>query len=236
MKIGPSLFAEQLAWLKANAQVVSLDQIVAALTSRRPLPERAIVLTFDDGFLDFYSDAAPLLIRHGFPATVFLPVQFCGRTNAWPGQPSWVEPQALMNWVQVQELAREGISFGSHGVTHRAFTELTAEELETELASSKKAIAEQTGRAVPFLCYPYGRWNATVTKAAARHFDGACATSAAAVRADSDPFALPRVDAHYLRDASRFRSLFTGGFRGYLALRRWIRRLRGQPEGYLSKA
>lgn len=234
LKIPPSLFAEQLEWLKANAQVVPLEQVVAALAAREPLPQRAVALTFDDGFQDFHSAAAPLLHRYGFPATVFLPVQFCGRTNAWPGQPSWVEEQPLMRWEQIQELTRQGIRFGAHGMTHRALTELSPEELESELATSKREITERTGQATRFLCYPYGRWSPAVRAAAARHFEGACATSAGVVRTDSDPYALPRVDAHYVRMPACFRSLLTPGFSTYLAIRRWIRRLRGQPEGYLS--
>ena len=235
LKIPPSLFAEQLEWLKVNAQLVPLEQIVAALAAQEPLPERAVALTFDDGFQDFYSDAAPLLRHYDFPATVFLPVQFCGRTNAWPGQPSWVEKQPLMSWEQIQELAHQGIRFGAHGMTHRALTELTAEELESELAASKREITERTGHVAQFLCYPYGRWSPSVRAAAARHFAGACATSAGVVRADSDPYVLPRVDAHYVRTPALFRSLLTPGFPAYLALRRWVRRLRGQPEGYLAK-
>ena len=234
LKIPPSLFAEQLEWLKAKAQVVPLERIVAALTAQEPLPERAVALTFDDGFQDFYSDAAPLLRRYDFPATVFLPVQFCGRTNAWPGQPSWVEEQPLMRWEQIRELANQGIRFGAHGMSHRALTELSPEELESELVASKREITERTGQATQFLCYPYGRWNPAVRAAAARHFEGACATSAGVVRANSDPYALPRVDAHYVRMPACFRSLLAPGFPAYLALRRWIRRLRGQPEGYLA--
>lgn len=234
LKIHPSLFAEQLRWLTANAQVVPLEKVVAALTAREPLPERAVALTFDDGFQDFYSAAAPLLRRYDFPATVFLPVQFCGRTNAWPGQPSWVEEQPLMRWEQVRELARQRICFGAHGVTHRALTELSPEELESELATSKREIAEKTGQSTRFLCYPYGKWSPAVRAATERHFEGACATSAGVVCATSDPYALPRVDAHYVRRPVCFRNLFSPGFPAYLAVRRWIRRLRGQPEGYLS--
>jgi hypothetical protein len=55
------------------------------------------------------------------------------------------------------------------------------------------------------------------------------------VESDADPFALPRVDAHYLRNPACFQSLFSRRFLGYIALRRTIRRLRGRPEGYYSR-
>ena len=139
-----------------------------------------------------------------------------------------------MGWEQIQELAHQGIRFGAHGMTHRALTELSPEELESELATSKREIIERTGQAARYLCYPYGRWSPAVRAAAARHFEGACATSASVVRTGSDPYVLPRVDAHYVRMPACFRSLLTPAFPAYLAVRRWIRRLRGQPERYLS--
>src|SRR5579859_7292887 len=91
LKIPPGLFAQQMEWLHANARVSSLNQVVSALSQRKSLPERTVVVTFDDGFRDFYSSAAPVLRRLGLPATIFLPTNYCGRTNGWPGQPSWVQ-------------------------------------------------------------------------------------------------------------------------------------------------
>src|SRR5260370_4219213 len=128
LKISPELFAEQMEWLRGNARVVSLSEIVAALASRRPLPERAVVLTFDDGFQDFYVSAAPLLHRWGLPATVFLATGCCGRTNGWPGQPDWVGREPLLNWEHVAELAREGVSFRPHHLSHPDPTQLPAIE------------------------------------------------------------------------------------------------------------
>src|SRR5260370_35957431 len=86
LKISPELFAEQMEWLRGNAQVVSLSEIVAALASRRPLPERTVVLTFDDGFHDLYTSAAPLLHPWGLPATFCLATGCCVRTNGVPAQ------------------------------------------------------------------------------------------------------------------------------------------------------
>jgi peptidoglycan/xylan/chitin deacetylase (PgdA/CDA1 family) len=235
LRISPALFAEQMEWLSRNARVVPLGGMVEALTQHESLPPRTLALTFDDGFRDFYTDAAPVLRRFGFAATVFLPTAYCGRTNRWPAQPKWVEEQPLLDWSQILELAGQGIAFGAHGVTHRDLTELPEPDAELEILGSKREIEAQVGGRAEFFCYPYGRWNAGVRELVARHYRGACATVAGVVEPGADPFALPRVDAHYVRHPSLFRALFTGRFLAYVAGRRLIRRLRGQPEGFYSR-
>jgi len=195
-----------------------------------------VVLTFDDGYRDFCTEAAPHLRRFGFPATIFLPTAYCGRTNSWPGLPSWVEEKSLLTWQQIKELAGQGFQFGPHSVTHRDLTSLSLGEAEQEIVESKREVEREVGEAVEFFCYPYGRWDRAVRNLVSRYFSGACSTVAGAVRPDADPFALPRVDAHYLRAPACFRSLFTRRFSGYVALRRTVRRLRNQPEGLYFKS
>ncbi len=231
LKIAPELFAEQMAWLKKNARVAPLGEVVDSLVRGHPLRERTVVLTFDDGFQDFYSQAAPTLRRFGFPATVFLPTAHCGRTSAWAGQPKWVDAQPLMDWEQIAELAEEGISFGSHSVTHAVLTKLPVFEVEREMAESKREIQARTGCPAEYFCYPYGRWNPAVRDLVRAHYRGACSTATRALGPNADPCALPRVDAHYLRRVACFHSMFARRFQGYLAACRLIRRLRGQPEG-----
>jgi peptidoglycan/xylan/chitin deacetylase (PgdA/CDA1 family) len=235
IKISPALFADQMNWLQAHARVAPLGEVVAALVEHKPLPERTVVLTFDDGFQNFYFSAASVLRRLKFPATVFLPTAYCGRTNGWPGQPDWVREEPLMTWDQISELAREGISFGAHSVNHPMLTDISADEAEREIAGSKAQIEKGTAQLAEFFAYPYGRWNPAVREIVRRHYRGACSTAAGVLEPNADPFALPRADACYLRDPAWFRRLFTGPFLAYLATRRLIRRLRGQPEGYYAR-
>jgi peptidoglycan/xylan/chitin deacetylase (PgdA/CDA1 family) len=236
LAVSPSLFAEQMEWLSQNARVVPLGVVTDLLKHHQPLPMRTVVLTFDDGYLDFYTDAAPHLRRYGFAATVFLPTAYCGQTNSWPGRPRWVEEKSLLTWQQIKELAGQGVHFGAHSVTHRDMTSLSVWGAEQEMVESKREVERKSGQAVEFFCYPYGRWDPAVRNLVSRYFSGACSTAAGAVQPDADPFALPRVDAHYLRPPACFRSLFTRRFLGYLALRRTVRRLRKQPEGVYSKS
>jgi peptidoglycan/xylan/chitin deacetylase (PgdA/CDA1 family) len=235
LEISSQIFAAQMQWLKSNSQVVPLREIVDSLKERKTMPERAVVLTFDDGFLDFHAAAAPVLLRLGLPATVFLPTAFMGKTNAWAGQPAWVKPQPLMAWSHVRELAKQGIEFGSHSVTHPDLTKVSQAELAAELEKSKAEIQTQTGQHADYFCYPYGRWNKSVRTPTARCYRGACSTGAGVVERDADPFGLPRVDAHYVRKPKWFEAMFTRRFENYVGMRRMIRLLRGQPEGVYSR-
>jgi peptidoglycan/xylan/chitin deacetylase (PgdA/CDA1 family) len=231
LKIAPALFAQQMEWLAANARVVSLGTLIDHLRAVKPLPARTVALTFDDGFADFHSHAAPVLLRLRLPATVFLPTRYVGATSDWRGQPSWVEPQPLMSWPQVASLAGDLIQFGSHSVSHPDLSALPAAVVEEEATASQREIAQRTGQPAEFFCYPYGRWSPIAREVVAKHYRGACTTEAALLRPGCDAYALPRVDAHYVRDLPLFQKMFTGPFRMYVGTRRLIRRLRGQPEG-----
>jgi peptidoglycan/xylan/chitin deacetylase (PgdA/CDA1 family) len=234
LKISPTLFAQQMDWLVASQNVINvapLSDLADAWGHLDRLAPRTVILTFDDGYADFYTHAAPVLLKHKLPATVFLPTSFVGRSNAWPGQPAWVKEEPLMNWQQIRELAEAGTDFGSHTVSHPDLTALSPEQVERELAESKQEIEQRTGRKVEHFCYPYGKWNAAVREAIARHFRAACSTIAGTVRDTDDHRLLPRVDAHYLRDRMWFRAMFTRRFEAYIAARRLVRRVRGQPEG-----
>lgn len=236
LNISPGLFKEQMEWLGRNARVAPLREVVVALAEHRPLPERTVVLTFDDGFRDFYTSAAPLLRRLALRATVFVPTGYCGKTSKWTGQPQWVAEQALLDWGQIIELARDGFDFGAHSISHPDLTALSREEAENEIAGSKAQIEERTGQKVGMFAYPYGRWSRSVRDIVSRHYEGACSTGAGVVEANADPYVLPRVDAHYVRRPALFQMAFTGSFKAYIAARRLIRRIRRQPEGFYARA
>ena len=234
LKTSPTLFAQQVEWLVARENVInvaSLSELMDHWGDLDFLAPRTVILTFDDGYSDFFTDAAPILLKHKLPATVFLPTSFVGRSNAWPGQPAWVKEEPLMTWEQIKELAAAGIDFGSHTISHPDLTTLSQEQIERELAESKREIEQRTDRPVKTFCYPYGKWNPAVRDATARHYGSACSTIAGTVRETDDRRLLPRVDAHYLRDPRWFRAMFTRRFEAYIAARRLVRRVRGQPEG-----
>ncbi len=113
------------------------------------LPDKCVVLTFDDGYLDFYTDAFPVLRKFCFTATVFLPTSFIGN-----GKPGLVGKKHL-GWHQVRELEQHGINFGSHTVNHIQLWKADRNAVQSELWDSKAMIERQTGKVVETFCYPY---------------------------------------------------------------------------------
>jgi peptidoglycan/xylan/chitin deacetylase (PgdA/CDA1 family) len=227
----PDVFAAQMDWLKAKAHVIPLRVLVESLAEERPLPPKTVVLTFDDGLCDFYTKAASILKGLGLPAINFLPAAYCGKTASWNigagGQP-------LMGWEQIRELAENGLSFGSHSMSHPVLSRLSDAELARELAESKRLIEAEIGHEVRFFCYPYGCFDKRVSQAASVCYSGgACSTNLRMLAPGDDRFALPRVDVHYLRNFGIFQSMFTGRFRLYLHARRIVRHFisRSSPVG-----
>lgn len=110
--------------------------VLSTPNTRHPTP-RYVVLTFDDGYLDFYTHAFPILQQYGFTATVFLPTAFID------GKRPGIRGKEHLNWDQVRELYSAGIDFGSHTVNHPQLHDLDWPEIEYELRASKEEIESQ---------------------------------------------------------------------------------------------
>jgi peptidoglycan/xylan/chitin deacetylase (PgdA/CDA1 family) len=148
-------FAQQLEALrKGGWQPVDLATFLLGLTEPARLPERAALITFDDGYRSLREVALPWLERFGYPAVIFMPTNFVGRTNLFDLES---EPEeSLCDWDDLRELVRRGIAVQSHGASHRAFSELAPAERVFELARSKAALEAELGQTVELFAYPYG--------------------------------------------------------------------------------
>jgi peptidoglycan/xylan/chitin deacetylase (PgdA/CDA1 family) len=144
-----SIFASQMRWLRqAGYRTIDLPEMMNALHTVRDL-SKTVVLTFDDGYQDFYSDAFPVLKQCGFTATVFLASDRIRNTAAC------IEGADYLTWSEVRELYSQGISFGSHSVTHADFRSLGPEEIDYELGYSKETIEQEIGAQVESFSYPF---------------------------------------------------------------------------------
>lgn len=151
----PDEFARQMEWLARHYQPIAMGRLVGLLRADRPLPERSVAVTIDDGYLDAYTHAYPILRRLGIPATLFVPVGLVGRRPAGP--PGDAVPQAsFVDWRQMREMAAGGMSFGSHGVTHRSLAALSAEAVRRELVTSRQRLSDELDAPVAGFAYPYG--------------------------------------------------------------------------------
>ena len=144
-----SVFALQMRWLRqAGYRTIDLPEMMNALQTGRDL-SRTVVLTFDDGYQDFYTDAFPLLKQCGFKATVFLASDRIRNT------PACIEGADYLTWREVRELHSEGVTFGSHSVTHADFRSLGPEQIDYELGYSKEKIEQEIGVPVESFSYPF---------------------------------------------------------------------------------
>jgi peptidoglycan/xylan/chitin deacetylase (PgdA/CDA1 family) len=221
VSVPPQTFQVQMEWLaRAGMPVVSLADI-------RETPG-AVALAFDDGFRNFFEHAFPVLQKYGFPATVFVISEFCGRRNDWPSQPrnTGVPIFELMRWSEVEQVAQSGITIGCHTATHPRLSRLSEAEIENELSMSRASIEEHTGRVVDAFAYPYGDSTPAIRGAVGRHFRLACGTRLAFVSPNSDILDLPRIDVYYFRNQFWFRGLGRWHGAGYLAIRGLLRGLR----------
>ncbi len=223
----PELFRQQMARLaEYGPPVVPLAQVVARLNTDAGLPDPAVVLTFDDGFQGLYETAFPILKRNQLPATIFLVTDYCGQTNAWPGQPPHIPTLPLLGWEQIEEMARHGIDFGAHTATHPQLNTLPPDDQRQEILSSKETIAARLGSAPPHFAYPYGAYSPDTLAIIRTAFEGACSTRIGQVSAASNRFALERVDAFYLQYAGLFGALARPWFPLYLAALRTLKAVR----------
>ena len=110
---------------------------------------KLVVITFDDAFRNFYTQAFPLLSRYGFKATVFVPSRLVGN------QTSILGPEPLMTWDEIREVSRHGVAVGSHSESHSDLYRADLRTLEHEVKFSKTAIEDSIGRPVGSFAYPF---------------------------------------------------------------------------------
>lgn len=191
LSVSPTSLAEQLAWLADHGYTGRTFLEAAELLRDDQLPDRTAVLTFDDGYADFATDALPLLQRFGYPATLFV-------TTGWvadAGVNSAGRPlDRTLRWQQIREAADAGIEIGAHGHSHAALDGLSDEQLKEELCRSRALLEDCIGRPVPTLAYPFG-YSSPRVRRAARSAGYRFAAAVRNVRAtpDSDAFQIPRL-------------------------------------------
>lgn len=149
-------FENHLAYLdRQRWQVIDLVTLHAALDDPSMLPERAALITFDDGFRSFRGAAMNVLREFGYPAVMFMPADHVGSVNRYDADTAEPE-EPLCDAGDLRALAQAGIEIGSHGASHRAFSALDPAELEDEVVRSKRVLESIVSRPVSSIAYPYG--------------------------------------------------------------------------------
>lgn len=153
LAVSPRQFREQMSLLAEQGyRGVSLSEALQLL-DQRPLFPRAVCLTFDDGFRDFYSEALPVLEQRGFKATLFLVAGWIGKTSYWS---SYRRDRPLLDWNEIKHLVALGYEMGSHTFSHVDLRTLSAAQLREELEMSKALLEAQLEMPVNSFAYPGG--------------------------------------------------------------------------------
>lgn len=227
VSIAPQDFANQMSGLAgAGLRGISLGEAVAYRRAHNSWPARSVVLTFDDGFTNFYEAAWPVLKRHNFTATLFVVSGHVGGRNDWAPPPAHLGLRALLSWGQITELAASGMEIGSHTRTHPDLRRCSDAEVARELTGSRMEIEDQLSRQVRTFAYPFGAVSAVAQQLAAQEYIASCTTELRSAKSDAPPHLLPRIDAYYLRPAGNFQRFLQRRLSAYLAVRRYGRSVR----------
>ena len=220
LSVEPALFREHLSVIaEAGVRTVTIAELAAELRAG-DLASPAVAITFDDGFRSVAEVAATALADRGMCATVFCVAGHLGGRSDWPSARPGGFVAELASADELRELARSGFEIGSHGMTHEPLVGEDEAVLQREVVDSRRVLEDATGTAVTSHATPYGAGPGTRARALLEAtYAASCSTRLGFVDAGADPYALPRIDAHYVRRPEYLRRAIDGSLDGYLRLR-----------------
>ena len=142
-------FDEQMKYLSDNGyHAITPEEMMDAWENDTPLPEKPVILTFDDGYVDNYKNAYPILEKYNLKGTIFLISDFVG---TYPN---------YMTWAQVDEMQQSGlIDFESHTLSHPELDKIPSDQAQHQLTDSKKALEWRLNKPIKFIAYPCGSYD-----------------------------------------------------------------------------
>lgn len=182
LRIPPAQFEEQMAYLAQEGyHSVTLEELYRYLYADGALPAKPVVITFDDGYVDNYTNAYPIMQKYGFTGTVFM-------------VSGWLNGSGYLSEQQLRELADAGWEIGGHTVNHPNLTGIDSATLDKELRESKESLEKILNRDVKTFAYPYGIYSEKVIESArASGYLNAVTTERGWANSKEDPYLLKRV-------------------------------------------
>lgn len=209
----PSVFTQHMHYLHdLGYSTINVADAVNLLQNGGSTKKYAVV-TFDDGYADFYTQAFPVLNRYGFTATVFLPTGYIAPV------PVRFKGKDCLTWSEVRELRKYGMFFGSHTVTHPQLSTLDVSTVKDEIVNSKQTIEDNLGESVDSFAYPFAfpeenssfvcmLRNVLVESG----YHQGVSTRIGTARGEEDRYFLRRLPMNSLDDFSLFSAKLQGGY------------------------
>lgn len=191
--ISPEQFSLHMQYLKDHDfKVIPLSTLTASLKQQKTLPNRSVVITFDDAYLDILTNGKPILDKYGFPFSIFVNPSIVERNSA-----------SYLSWQQLKAMADDGVIIANHGMEHDSLARIPAgitqqawlEQNTASLLSAEKLIEEKTGQSWRYFAYPYGEYTPEIQQWIQANNFTAFSQQSGAVGLDTDTTSIPRFPA-----------------------------------------
>ena len=186
-------FEQHMKWLQEYGfTCITPGQLYDFVANGADLPEKPVLITFDDGYKDNYTNAFPIMKKYGMKGTIFVVTGFLGVYDNY------------LTWDQAKELLEAGFNIESHTYSHKSMTEASDEDITKELVKSRQTIKEKLGIDSDFMAYPTGTYNlhiAELVKEAG--YKGAFTIKYDNVSRDSNVYALERVPVFHTSETNK---------------------------------
>ncbi len=194
-RVTPARFNLQMQYLAKNGyHTVQLTELADFIKEDKTLPPKSIVITCDDGYLDNYKYAFPILKKYGFTATVFVVADYIGKTNDFDVEKGLQPVNQLLGWNEIDQMSDYGITIGAHTLSHVSLTDVTLPEARYEIENCKLVLEKHLGTSVEAFAYPYGHYNGQLEETVKESgYTIAVTTDQGLVTPRSDPYAIKRV-------------------------------------------
>ncbi len=202
LSVSPDDFQDQMAYLAENGfEAVDFYDLSLAITGKRDLPEKPVIITMDDGYRDNYENAFPILQEHGYSATFFIVTQHIDDGN-----------ETYLSWDMVEEMADAGMRIEPHSKTHADLSIHERDYIIYEVLGSQETIAAHTGHTPRFFCYPGGSYNDTTIEVLSElNFWGAVTTAGGKWLGYNERYEWPRIRMRNTTALAEFASFVDPG-------------------------
>ncbi|ARD44423.1 polysaccharide deacetylase family protein [Colwellia sp. PAMC 21821] len=191
--IAPKQFDKHMQFLQDNNfKVIALSTLVDAIKEKKSLPDKTVVITFDDAYIDILTQGKPILDKHGFPFTIFINPGMVGQNTSH-----------FLSWQQLKAMADDGVIIANHGMHHDSLartplgmtTQAWLAKNSESLLRAEKIIEAETGQSWRYFAYPYGEFSPEVQQWVLENNFVAFSQQSGPVGLNTDLTSIPRFPA-----------------------------------------